>query len=109
LGQNYEKPNREADMTKKELAEVMHSKIGLSKRESAEIVEFFFNLVKEKLTAEEGIKLPRFGSFKIQKRKSRKGRNPATGDTIEIAERKVVVFRPSRFLREALNKKLLNE
>jgi integration host factor subunit alpha len=96
-------------MTKKELAEVMHTRIGLSKRESAEIVEFFFDIVKEKLTGEEGIKIPRFGSFKVQKRKARKGRNPATGDTIEIAERKAIVFRPSRFLRDAINKQPISE
>lgn len=91
-------------MTKKELAEVIHQKIGLSKRESAEIVEFFFDMIKEQLSKGEGIKMPRFGSFRIQERKSRKGRNPATGDSIEIEKRKAVVFKPSRFLREALNK-----
>ena len=52
----------------------------------------------------EGIKLPRFGSFRVQNRKARKGRNPATGETIEIAERKAVVFKPSRFLRDAIDK-----
>lgn len=91
-------------MTKKELADVIHTKIGLSKRESAEIVEFFFDVAKEKLSSGEGIKLPRFGSFRVQNRKARKGRNPATGETIEIAERKAVVFKPSRFLRDAIDK-----
>lgn len=90
-------------MTKKELADVIHKKIGLSKRESSEIVEFFFNLAKERLIKGEGIKMPRFGSFRIQERKSRKGRNPATGETIMISKRKAVVFKPSRFLRDALN------
>ncbi len=92
-------------MTKKELAEVIHTRIGLSKREAAEIVEFFFETVKEKLSNSEGIKIPKFGSFKVQIRKSRKGRNPATGETIEIIKRKAVVFKPSRFLRDAINKK----
>ena len=71
-------------MTKKELADVIHTRIGLSKRESAEIVEFFFELAKDKLSSG--------------------GRNPATGETIEIAERKAVVFKPSRFLRDAIDK-----
>jgi integration host factor subunit alpha len=87
-------------MTKKELADVIHTRIGLSKRESAEIVEFFFEIAKDKLSKGEGIKLPRFGSFRVQNRKARKGRNPA----IEIAERKAVVFKPSRFLRDAIDK-----
>jgi len=96
-------------MTKKELADVIHTRIGLSKRESAEIVEFFFEMAKEKLANGEGIKIPRFGTFRIQRRKSRKGRNPATGDTIEIEARKAVVFKPSRFLRDAINKEPTNE
>ena len=53
-------------MTKKELADVIHTKIGLSKRESAEIVEFFFNVAKDRLSSGEGIKLPRFGSFRVK-------------------------------------------
>jgi len=92
-------------MTKKELSEKIHRKIGLSKRESAEIVEYFFELLKDNLTKSNGIKLPRFGSFRVQQRKARKGRNPSTGDTIEIGSRKAVVFKPSRFLRDAMDSK----
>ena len=92
-------------MTKKELSEKIHRKIGLSKRESAEIVEYFFQLLKNNLTAGNGIKLPRFGSFRVQQRKARKGRNPSTGETIEIGSRKAVVFKPSRFLRDAMDSK----
>ncbi len=92
-------------MTKKELSEKIHRKIGLSKRESAEIVEYFFELLKDNLTEGNGIKLPRFGSFRVQQRKARKGRNPSTGDTIEIGSRKAVVFKPSRFLRDAMDSK----
>ena len=92
-------------MTKKELSEKIHRKIGLSKRESAEIVEYFFELLKENLTKGNGIKLPRFGSFRVQQRKARKGRNPSTGDTIEIGSRKAVVFKPSRFLRDTMDSK----
>lgn len=93
-------------MTKKELASVIHDKIGLSKRESAEIVEFFFVIVMERLTGGEAIKLPKFGSFRVQNRKARKGRNPATGKIIEIEERKAIVFRSSKFLRDTINKSL---
>lgn len=90
-------------MTKKELSEKIHRRIGLSKRESAEIVEYFFELLKDNLSSSNGIKLPRFGSFRVQERKARKGRNPSTGDTIEIGARKAVVFKPSRFLRDAMD------
>lgn len=92
-------------MTKKELSEKIHKKIGLSKRESAEIIEYFFDLLKDNLSKAEGVKLPRFGSFKVQQRKARKGRNPSTGETIEIGARKAVVFKTSRFLRDAIDSK----
>ena len=90
-------------MTKKELSEKIHRKIGLSKRESAEIIEYFFDILKNNLGSGDGIKLPRFGSFRVQQRKARKGRNPSTGETIEIGARKAVVFKPSRFLRDAID------
>jgi len=90
-------------MTKKGLAEAIHNKIGLSKRESAEIVEYFFELLKKNLENGETIKLPKFGTFKVQRRQKKKGRNPATGETIEIDSRKSVVFKPSRFLRDSIN------
>jgi len=96
-------------MTKKELADVVHVKIGLSRRESAEIVEFFFNIAKEKLAKGEGIKIPGFGSFRLQKRMARKGRNPATGEAIVIADRTVVTFKPSRFLRDSINEVPISE
>ncbi len=90
-------------MTKKDLADAIHVKIGLSTRESAEIVEFIFKIVKEKLEKGESIKIPGFGSFRLQKKKARKGRNPATGEAIVIADRTVVTFKPSRFLRDSIN------
>ena len=90
-------------MTKKELGEVLHSKIGLSKRESSEIVEFFFNNLKDILSNGQSIKLPRFGSFRTQNRNARKGRNPSTGEDITIGEREDVVFKSSRFLRDSHN------
>ncbi len=92
-------------MTKKDLSETIHQRIGLSKRESADIVDFFFTLIKTGLVRGESVKIPRFGSFRVQKRKARKGRNPSTGEPIQIAERNTVVFKPSRFLRNAINKK----
>ena len=59
-------------MTKKGLAEAIHNKIGLSKRESAEIVEYFFETMKKNLERGESIKLPKFGTFKIQHKEKRK-------------------------------------
>ncbi len=91
-------------MTKKDLSDTIHKRIGLSKRESAEIIDYFFELIKEGLIQRNNVKLPRFGSFRVQRRKARKGRNPSTGETIEIAERDAIIFKPSRFLRDAIDK-----
>ena len=66
-------------MTKKDLAGVLYSEIGFSRRESAEIVNFFFELIRERLMAGEEVKLPGFGTFRVMRRKSRIGRNPSTG------------------------------
>ncbi|MDA2918397.1 integration host factor subunit alpha [Desulfobacterota bacterium AH_259_B03_O07] len=96
-------------MTKKELADVIHEKIGISRRECAEIVDFFFNIVKEKLARGERVQIRGFGSFRLQKRKARKGRNPTTGDAIVIADRNVVTFKPSRFLRDSINELSVGE
>lgn len=91
-------------MTKKDLSDTIHKRIGLSKRESAEIIEYFFELIKEGLVQRNNVKLPRFGSFRVQRRKARKGRNPSTGETIEIGERDAIIFKPSRFLRDSIDK-----
>ncbi len=92
-------------MTKKDLADVLYEKIGFSRRESAEIVNFFFDLIKESLIAGEEVKLPGFGTFKVTRRKSRVGRNPSTGDEVDIPSHLTVVFRPSRFLRKRIDYK----
>jgi len=59
--------------------------------------------VKNSLQNGESVKLPKFGSFIVQQRKARKGRNPSSNETIEIAARKAVVFKPSRFLRNFIS------
>ena len=96
-------------MTRKELSNAIHERIGLSKRESSQIVGYFFNLLKDEFLKSGEIKLPRFGSFYVKERKPRKGRNPSTGETIEIASRKVIVFKPSRLLRDTIDNKRLND
>ena len=92
-------------MTKKDLAGVLYDEIGFSRRESAEIVNFFFDLMREKLIAGEKVKLPGFGTFMVTRRKSRIGRNPSTGEEVDIPSRLTVVFKPSRFLRKKVDQK----
>ena len=92
-----------AGVTKKDLAEHIHGRLGLSKRESADIVDYFFSTIKKSLRKGEPVKLSRFGTLQVKQRKPRKGRNPSTGQSIEIPSRNEVVFRPSRILRARMS------
>jgi integration host factor subunit alpha len=91
-------------MTKAEIVEQIYEKIGFSKKESADIVELVFDTIKDTLSKGEKIKISGFGNFVVRQKRSRVGRNPQTGETIEITARKVLTFRPSQVLKSALNK-----
>lgn len=91
-------------MTKAEIVESIYEKIGFSKKESAEIVELVFDTIKETLEKGEKIKISGFGNFVVRHKRPRIGRNPQTGQSIEISERSVLTFRPSQILKQALNK-----
>ncbi len=95
-------------MTKKDLANILNKTLGISLRETARIVDRFFDLIIKDLIKGKNVKLPGFGSIKIQNRQSRIGRNPTTGDSIKIAERKAIVFRPSKNLKKKLNETATN-
>lgn len=91
-------------MTKAEIVEKVYEKAGFPKRESYEIVESAFEIVKEELKQGGKVKIAGFGNFSVKEKKSRRGRNPQTGDEIEIPARRVLTFKPSNVLRDALNK-----
>lgn len=90
-------------ITKAELIEQVYEKIGFSKKEAADLVELIFDLMKETLEKGEKIKISGFGNFVVRGKKSRVGRNPQTGQSIEISARRVLTFRPSQVLKNALN------
>src|SRR5215212_8318162 len=90
-------------MTKADVIESVCNKVGFSKKESAEIVEMVFDTLKDTLERGEKIKLSGFGNFVVREKKSRVGRNPQTGQEIEISARRVLTFRPSQVLKNALN------
>ncbi len=90
-------------MTKIDIVEDVCGKLGFSKKDSAKIVEAVFDIMKENLTRGEKIKISGFGSFVVREKKARKGRNPQTGDEIEISARKVLTFKSSQVLKGALN------
>ncbi len=90
-------------MTKADLVETIYEKIGFSRKESAEIVDLVFDLMKETLESGQKIKISGFGNFLVRQKRSRKGRNPQTGSEIQITARRVLTFKPSQVLRKALN------
>jgi len=91
-------------MTKVDIVEAIYEKVGFSKKEVAKIVETIFDLLKENLEKEDKIKISGFGNFVVRKKRARRGRNPQTGDDIEISSRRILTFKPSQVLRAALNR-----
>ncbi len=91
------------EMTKADIIENVYLTVGFSKKDSAEIVELVFDTIKETLERGEKIKISGFGNFIVRDKKSRVGRNPQTGKEIEISARRVLTFRPSQVLKNALN------
>ena len=91
-------------MTKADIVEAVYEKLGgFSKKESAEIVELVFETIKETLGRGEKIKISGFGNFVVRNKRERIGRNPQTGEEIKISARKVLTFKPSQVLKNALN------
>ena len=90
-------------MTKIDIIKNVNEKLGFSKKDSAAIVESVFDVMKENLSRGEKIKISGFGNFVVKKKNSRRGRNPQTGQEIEITSRRVLNFKASQVLRRALN------
>lgn len=91
-------------MTKADIVEKIHTTTGLSKKDSAEMMESVFDIIKSTLESGETIKVSGFGSFVVNEKEARRGRNPQTGEAITIEARKVLTFKPSTLLRQAVNK-----
>ncbi len=91
-------------MTKADIIEAVYEKLGgFSKKESAEIVELVFETIKDTLGKGEKIKISGFGNFVVRNKRERVGRNPQTGEEIKISARRVLTFKPSQVLKNALN------
>ena len=91
-------------MTKADIVESIYQKVGFSKKESAEIVELVFDIIKSTLENGEKVKISGFGNFDINTKSPRNGRNPQTGDEITIKGRRVLTFKASTILKETVNK-----
>lgn len=86
-------------LTKAELAEMLFDRLGLNKRESKDMVEAFYEIVRGALVSGQDVKLSGFGNFNIRRKAPRPGRNPRTGESIPIDARQVVTFHASHKLK----------
>jgi len=90
-------------MTKAEIADKIQAGTGLTRKESSEMMEEVFFIIKSTLEQGENLKIAGFGNFMVKQKSDRRGRNPQTGETITISARRVVTFKPSTILRAAIN------
>ncbi len=89
-------------ITRKELVAVLGKEAYFSPKKSAEFVELIFEIMAEALERGERIKISGFGNFAVRKKRARTGRNPQTGEKMQISARRVVTFKPSHLLRKAM-------
>ena len=91
-------------MTKTELVDKIASKTNLTKKDSGQALDAVFEAITEALAGGERVQLVGFGSFEVRERAARKGRNPQTGQEIEIAARQVPAFKAGKALKDAVSK-----
>ena len=95
---------KKRNLTKLDIANKINSKLGYSKQESKEFVDFVFNRIIDKVALKEIVKIPKLGNFYLRRKNKRIGRNPKTGKAANISERNVVSFKPSKYLKNKINK-----
>ena len=91
-------------ITRAQIADSIFEQIRLSRKDANDILGMIFEEIKSELASGRDVKISSFGSFCLHKKDARMGRNPKTGKEAEISARTVVSFRPSKFLRKAINK-----
>ena len=96
-------------ITRAELSEAVYQRIGLSRTDSAELVELVLREISDTLAAGETVKLSSFGSFLVRDKGARVGRNPKTGIEVPIEPRRVLSFKPSNILKQRINSTPVSE
>ncbi len=95
----------ERTITRADLAEAVYAQVGLSRNESASLVEIVLDEIADTLIKGDNVKISSFGSFSIRQKGERVGRNPKTGVEVPILPRRVLVFRASHVLKDSINGK----
>ena len=92
-------------ITRAQLSEAVYQEVGLSRNESADLLESVLAMITDALAKDETVKISSFGSFSVRSKGQRIGRNPKTGEEVPILPRKVLVFRPSQVMKARINSK----
>lgn len=90
-------------ITRAQLSEAVYQEVGLSRNESADLLEHVLSEIAAALERGEAVKISSFGSFSVRSKGQRVGRNPKTGEEVPILPRRVLVFRPSQLLKNRIN------
>ena len=90
-------------LTRADLAEAVHRDVGLTRQESADLVQSMLGMISDTLASGKPVKLSSFGSFQLRDKNGRIGRNPKTGEEVPIDPRRVLVFKPSQVLKEKID------
>src|SRR5215468_10678751 len=96
-------PGMNATVTRAQLSEAVYQEVGLSRNESADLVETVLKEIADALARGENVKISSFGSFFVRNKGQRIGRNPKTGEEVPINPRRVLVFRASHVLKDRIN------
>lgn len=96
-------------VTRAQLSEAVYQEVGLSRNESAELVENVLDEIVDSLVRGDSVKISSFGSFQVRSKGGRVGRNPKTGEEVPISPRRVLVFRASQVLKDRINSSLGSE
>ncbi len=91
------------NLTRKDLVNLVYMQLGFSKQISENLIDDFFSTIVENIKSEKKLKLSKFGTFSIRKKKLRIGRNPKTKESKVISSREVVLFKPSKEFKEFVN------
>lgn len=97
---------KDKTLTRADLTEAVFREVGLSRTESAQLVESVLNEISGRLVNGETVKLSSFGAFSVRDKVGRMGRNPKTGQEVPIDPRRVLVFKPSHVLKDLVNSSL---
>ncbi len=91
-------------VTRSDIAETLYQEVGLSRKDSGEILDMVLEEITNDLVNGNNVKISSFGTFTVRQKNTRIGRNPKTGVEAEISSRKVISFKPSQTMRSSLNK-----